>query len=242
MVQHDLGSLVPNAAAPPMSAPRSADRGLFARLRQAAAGEWRAYVGHEFVAALANGSLPQAAFRRYLVQDYLFLIQFARAWALAAFKSDTLAEMRAAAAALSGIIDTEMKLHVSFCAGWGLSEADMERQPEAAATVAYTRYVLDCGMQGDLLDLQVALAPCIVGYGEIGACLLGSAPLAGNPYRAWIEMYGGAEYQAVAQAAIAALDDSAARRGGEARFGRLSAIFARASLLEADFWQMALAD
>ena len=141
-----------------------------------------------------------------------------------------------------GIIDTEMKLHVSFCAGWGLSEADMERQPEAAATVAYTRYVLDCGMQGDLLDLQVALAPCIVGYGEIGARLLGSAPLAGNPYRAWIEMYGGAEYQAVAQAAIAALDDSAARRGGEARFGRLSAIFARASLLEADFWQMALAD
>jgi thiaminase/transcriptional activator TenA len=215
---------------------------LFDRLRAAGAAEWRAYVEHPFVAALGDGSLPQAAFRRYLVQDYLFLIQFARAWALAAYKSDTLAEMRAASAALGGIIDVEMKLHVSYCAEWGLSEAEMERQPEAAATVAYTRYVFDCGMQGDLLDLQVALAPCIVGYGEIGARLLRQAPPAGNPYRAWIEMYGGEEYQAVAQAAIAALDESAARRGGEARFARLSAIFAKASLLEADFWQMALAD
>jgi thiaminase/transcriptional activator TenA len=215
-------------------------QGFFGRLRRAAEDQWRGYVGHEFVRALGDGSLPQAAFRHYLIQDYLFLIQFARAWALAAYKSDTMAEMRAAAAAMSGIVDVEMKLHVGFCAQWGLSEAELERQPEAPATVAYTRYVLDRGNSGDLLDLQVALAPCIVGYGEIGAQLLRSARLVGNPYRSWIEMYGGPEYQAVAQAAVVALDASAAKRGGAARFASLARNFAMASLLEADFWQMAL--
>ena len=66
---------------------------LFARLVAASAEPWRAYTRHDFVLQLARGELPEAGFRRYLVQDYLFLLHFARAWGLAVYKSDTLAEM-----------------------------------------------------------------------------------------------------------------------------------------------------
>jgi hypothetical protein len=38
---------------------------------------------------------PKALFRRYLTQDYLFLIHFARSYALLVSKLRTLAEMRA---------------------------------------------------------------------------------------------------------------------------------------------------
>ena len=69
---------------------------LFARLVAAAGATWTAYTRHEFVLRLARGDLPEAAFRRYLVQDYLFLLHFARAWGLAIYKSDTIAEMRRA--------------------------------------------------------------------------------------------------------------------------------------------------
>src|SRR5690606_14487068 len=144
---------------------------LFERLKTAAAVEWRAYTHHPFVAGLADGSLPQAAFRRYLGQDYLFLVHFARAYALAAYKATDLADIRQATRGLSAIVDLEMGLHVGFCRDWGLSEADMAALPEADATMAYTRYVLEKGLSGDLLDLHVALAPCIVGYAEIGARL-----------------------------------------------------------------------
>ena len=41
--------------------------------------------------------------------------------------------------------------------------------------LAYTRYVLDAGMRGDLLALKVALAPCVIGYAEI-ATRLASRP------------------------------------------------------------------
>jgi thiaminase/transcriptional activator TenA len=214
--------------------------GLFERLKAACAADWAAYVEHPFVCGLADGSLPEPAFRHYLVQDYLFLGHFARAYALAAYKADDLVEMRAAAATVTGLLDVEMQLHVGYCAGWGLDEAAMQATPEATATIAYTRFVLDTGMQGDSLDLAAALAPCVVGYGEIGAALAAdpATRTAGNPYVKWIEMYAGDEYQQVAKAAVQQLDRLAATRLTEARLPRLARIFHQATRLEAGFWEM----
>src|ERR1700716_2029330 len=81
---------------------------FFERLKSAASAERRAYTGHPFTDGLADGSLAEAAFRHYLVQDYLFLIEFARAYALSVYKSPKLADMREAAAGLSTILDIEM--------------------------------------------------------------------------------------------------------------------------------------
>ena len=114
---------------------------------------------------------PRSAFRQYLIQDYLFLIEFARAYALSVYKAVRLADMREAAAGLSAILDVEMNLHVKLSAGWGLGPSDLEQAPPAVEMLAYTRYVLDTGMRGDLLALQVALAPCVIGYAEIATRL-----------------------------------------------------------------------
>ena len=150
---------------------------FFERLKAAASAEWRVYTGHPFTDAMADGSLPEAAFRHYLVQDYLFLIEFARAYALAIYKSPGLTDMRESAAGLSAILDVEMDLHVKLCAGWGLSPADLEQAPPASEMLAYTRYVLDAGMRGDLLALKVALAPCVIGYAEIATRLALQKPV-----------------------------------------------------------------
>jgi thiaminase/transcriptional activator TenA len=215
---------------------------LFARLRGANVEAWRGYVDHAFVAGLADGTLPEACFRCYLGQDYLFLIHFARAYALAVYKSDTLADMRGAAAGMRAILDTEMALHVEYCRGWGLDEAAMAALPEASATMAYTRYVLEAGLRGDLLDLYVALAPCILGYGEIGARLAADPATlrSGNRYARWIDMYAGSEYQRVARDHAVALDRLWASRAGDGRFDTLARIFGQATRLEAGFWQMGL--
>ena len=76
---------------------------FFERLKTAASAEWRAYTEHPFTNGLADGSLAEAAFRHYLVQDYLFLIEFARAYALSVYKSPKLADMREATAGLSDL-------------------------------------------------------------------------------------------------------------------------------------------
>lgn len=213
----------------------------FDKLKQAAGDDWAAYVGHRFVRLLGEGTLPEAAFRAYLVQDYLFLIQFARAWGLAAYKSRTADDIRAAQTGLAGIL-AETELHVKLCERWGISQQDLAAVLEHQATVAYTRFVLDCGAAGDLLDLQVALAPCVIGYAEIARNLspAGVEALASHPYREWISEYAGAPYQDVANGARKQLNALAARSMTDVRFDELAAVFSTATRLEADFWQMGL--
>lgn len=211
-------------------------------LRAACDDDWRAFTHHPFVAALADGTLPAAAFRHYLEQDYRFLVGFARAHALEALKADTVEDLRWAAAAAAGIVEVEMRLHVDYCAGWGIDEVALEAIAEDPRTTAYTDFVLATGMEGDALDLAVALAPCTVGYGEIGARLLAdpATRLDGNPYAAWIGVYGGDEFQRGVDDAVTRMERMAGRRDVVARRDRLVAIFREAARLEADFWQMGL--
>jgi thiaminase/transcriptional activator TenA len=215
---------------------------LFRQLRGLCTSDWNTYVHHRFVAGLADASLPAECFRHYLVQDYLFLVHFCRAYGLAAFKADTLADIRAAAAGLAAIAQTELRLHVAYCHEWELTEKSLAETDEEPATIAYTRYVLERGLAGDLLDLQVALAPCVIGYAEIGRRLGANraAADADNPYAAWVEAYAGAEYQAVAAAHGAQMDALFARRGGDNRLPSLIAIFAQATRLETAFWEMGM--
>src|SRR5690606_693301 len=92
---HDRGARRPDRRAArrnPQPAARIAvaDGGLFAALTRACRDDWQAYVDHPFVRGLADGSLPEACFRHYLAQDYVFLLHYSRAWSLAVVKSEQL--------------------------------------------------------------------------------------------------------------------------------------------------------
>lgn len=214
---------------------------LYQRLRQQAGAHWQHYVAHPFLRQLADGTLPATAFRCYLSQDYLFLIHFARAYALLASKCHSLPELRAASRSLNAII-SELPLHVSYCASWGIPEEEMAQETEAPETLNYTRYVLDIGHSGDALELLTALLPCVAGYAEIGAGLLNDKKtvLIDNPYAPWIKNYGDVEYLNGVQASLALFEKLAVERGGESRFPALAEIFTTATRLEAAFWQMGL--
>lgn len=215
--------------------------GLFGRLRRQAGNDWQDYVAHPFLQQLSRGTLPAQAFRRYLTQDYLFLIHFARAYALLVSKLRTLPEMRAATASLNAIL-AELPLHVGYCESWGLNEAQMMAEAEASETMNYTRYVLDIGHSGDALDLLVALLPCVAGYAEIGLRLLNDPGtlLEDNPYASWIRNYGDAEYLHGVRAALSLLETAGEQRGAAHRFASLAEIFTTATRLESAFWQMGL--
>ncbi|MGB6009201.1 thiaminase II [Castellaniella sp.] len=203
---------------------------------------WRAYCQHEFVRQLGAGTLPAEAFRHYLKQDYLFLIHFARAWGLAVYKSRDIGELRQGCESLKAIVDLEMQLHVDYCGQWGIGETELTQLPEATQTMAYTRYVLDAGLRGDLLDLHVALAPCLIGYADI-ALWLSDQPFTvrgpENPYASWLNMYASDEFQAAANRERRWLDSRLAEQSAR-RLDDLARLFHDATRLEIDFWQMGL--
>jgi thiaminase/transcriptional activator TenA len=212
--------------------------GLYAALRDACGDAWEAYVGHRFVRELAAGTLPKAEFLAWMVQDYLYLVHYTRAYALLVYKSSTMARMRGAATIVHGLLTEEMSLHRQMLAAEGIDEAALMRTPETIETLAYGRYVLDRAQAGDELDLVVTLSACLAGYGEIGLRLLAdeSTKRAGNPYRGWIETYGGPVYIGLVREGLQGLEDLAATHGGTARFGLLLQEFRQAVFLEAKFW------
>ena len=215
---------------------------LFARLRDACAADWESYVRHPFVQALADGSLPPEAFRRFLVQDALYLVQYARALALAVVKAEGLDAMRAASGALHALLHGEMALHLRFCSEWGLDEDTLLSEEPTLETLAYGGFVMERAQSGDALDLQVALAACLVGYAEVGR-RIADDPLAcrsDHPYRSWIDGYGGEEYRRLATNGVILLDSLSARRGGDSRFDILARDFHTAVRLERAFWDGAL--
>ena len=217
---------------------------VFYNLRESNLSNWLLYTKHEFVQKLANDSLHENFFLNYLKQDYLFLIQFSKAWSLAILKSDNLEEMKIAASTVNELINFEMELHISLCEKYGISKLDLENTEEENENIAYTRYVLELGYSGDFLDLLSALAPCVLGYGEIGINLKDSNPKI-SMYRKWIETYSSSEYQNVCFNVGKLIDKSFQLRLGENytntyKWKKANQIFKKATSLEVDFWNMAL--
>ena len=217
---------------------------VFYNLRESNLSNWLLYTKHEFVQKLANDSLHENFFLNYLKQDYLFLIQFSKAWSLAILKSDNLEEMKIAASTVNELINFEMGLHISLCEKYGISKFDLENTEEENENIAYTRYVLELGYSGDFLDLLSALAPCVLGYGEIGINLKDSNPKI-SMYRKWIETYSSSEYQNVCFNVGKLIDKSFKLRLGENytntyKWKKTNQIFKKATSLEVDFWNMAL--
>lgn len=213
----------------------------FPAWRTEAAEPWHAFTHHPFVEGLRDGTLPREAYLRYLVQDYVFLIHFSRAWALAVTKAETVDEMRFAARTLDALLNEEIALHVATCGAEGIDESALFAAPELPQNIAYTRYVLDAGHSGDFLDLLAALAPCVLGYGEIGMRL--GADRGSTAYDDWIGAYAGADYQQLCHEVGALLDAAMTRRLGPVaqdspRWSQLSHRFATATRLEIGFWNM----
>lgn len=171
-----------------------------------------------------------------------------------------------------------MALHIDYCASFGLSKQEMENTPETIgkpilplyeldvlisiciACTAYSRYILDVGQSEDWLALQMALTPCLIGYGAIAKRLhAGENTLReGNAYWKWIENYVADDYTEAVRLGsgksyckeraehltnschvIALLEDHM-QRVSPSRMEELIKIFVRATELEIRFWDMGL--
>ena len=217
---------------------------MFSLMRMAADQEWQAYTKHEFISQLSSGKLPEEKFFNYLIQDYLFLIQFSKAWALAVAKADNLEEMKLCAGTLNGLINFEIDSHIKLCASYGIPQSQIENADEKHNNIAYTRYVLESGYSGDFLDLITPLIPCLLGYAEIGKNIAHCKPEK-QMYQTWIDTYSGAEYQSLSSDVGALFDRSVDLRLGvnfedSYKWASLKKKFIKATALEIDFWEMAL--
>jgi thiaminase/transcriptional activator TenA len=211
---------------------------LTMRLRQAADEVWRAQHEHSFVRAIGAGNVDIDQFRHWLKQDYLFLVEYSRLFALATARAPDLATMRVFARLAQETLEIEMGLHRTFVAQLGISERELSGQTMAPTTRAYTDFLLRTAALRDYVELVAALLPCMWGFNEIGLSLKGSGLPQQPQCRQWVEMYASPEFTQLTEWCREVLDRLGTGMSAEAA-GRVEEAFLTSSRYELLFWEMA---
>ncbi len=199
----------------------------------------QAILAHPFITGVGGGTLPVDRFKYFIMQDYVYLIDYSRVLALASARAPDLESMSWFARLLDEILNTEMELHRSYCGEFGITREELEATRPAPTTLGYTSYLLTVAYQGSFSELVASLLPCQWGYWEMGDHLARQGRPEGAPlYSRWIDMYASEEYAQLAQTTR----DLADRLGQEAGPGELAAMgkaYLTSLRFEHRFWEMA---
>ena len=207
----------------------------FYKLKSSCNKEWSEYTDHKFLSDLVSNKLPDKNFKKYLVQDYIFLQQFLKILALSVYKSKSFEEINRSVNFIKGI-DHEIKLHISYCKKWKIPLRSLTNIKVESANSAYTDHVLRVGKNGNNLDIFSSLSPCIIGYGEIGFKLSKIKNWKKSKYSSWIKMYSSKEYQQVAKDNIDYLD-ILFKNNKNKNLSKLKSNFKKSTILERNFWE-----
>jgi thiaminase/transcriptional activator TenA len=211
---------------------------LTAALRAKCAEICRREIEHPFVRGLGDGTLSADQFSFYLKQDYLFLIEYSRVFALASAKARDLTTMNFFADLLSSTLKVEMQLHRDYCQRLGINSSVLEGARPAPITYGYTSHLLSVAFGGSITEIVAAVLPCQLGYAEIAAELARTKQDGINPFYAeWIAMYTSHEFVEGAER-LARLLDELALGLPMRETAELETIFLTSSRYEYLFWEM----
>jgi thiaminase/transcriptional activator TenA len=166
---------------------------------------FKTILDHPFLRGLTDGSLRRDAFRFYVIQDALYLRDYARALAVCAARAPQEDDIQMFCEHAAGAIAVERQLHESFFRDFGLSEHEVRTTPMAPTNLAYTSYLLATVYGGSFPEALGAVLPCYWIYWEVGKALIQQ----GSPdplYRRWIETYGGEEFAEIVRAVLVLTD------------------------------------
>jgi thiaminase/transcriptional activator TenA len=209
-----------------------------AELREAAKPVWEATLEHPMVERLGAGTLDEAPFKYWVRQDYVYLVEYSRAFALGVAAAPDRERMGRFAELLDGTINTEIDLHRSYAAECGLSESDLEATDSSPTTRAYTDFLVRVGARRPFGDLVAALLPCLWGFNVTARRLAEQGVPDHEQYADWIEMYASEEYAELAGWCRDLMDDVAGGSDAADR-ERYRDLFLTSSRYEYLFWDAA---
>ncbi|MDO4615739.1 MAG: thiaminase II [Lachnospiraceae bacterium] len=197
------------------------------------------FYAHPFVTGMGDGTLDHAKFQYYMIQDYLYLIDYAKVFAVGAAKADDLDIMRVFASSLHATVDGEMELHRGYMRRLGISGEEAENTPMHPANRSYTSYMLRIAYEGGAAEVTAAILSCAVSYKMIGEKLLEKYPHAAEDsfFGEWIRSYTSREYREETQMLAEQMNRLAADLP-ESGIRKLSSIFRICSEYERGFWDM----
>ncbi len=199
---------------------------------------WRTIFAHPFLDELHAGTLPMVRFTHFILQDYLYLLDFAQVLCLGGAKSTDLGTLETFTRHALIAVEVERSFHATFGRKIGLSQRQLDRTAKGPITEAYTRHLQAVARGGSLGEIVAAILPCYWIYGEVGERLYKGRPKKPKIYREWIETYASEEYWKPVREQIRLMDRFGAGAKNDERKLMLSH-FLLSSRYEFLFWDQA---
>ncbi len=201
---------------------------------------WLGYLEHPFIKEIAAGTLPKEKFKAYLIQDYLYLKEYAKLFCIGVVKSSTMEDMKFFYNSTKGTMEDETEVHIKYLEGFGITPKEAEGYEMNLTNISYTSYMKGIALTGDLRELVLTILPCTWSYYYIGQHLLDitEGVLENNFYKEWIKSYGEEGFKVFCDQWIE-YTNKLCRDLNEEEKKKLRDIFINSSIYEMKFWDMA---
>ena len=200
---------------------------------------WEQCLQTEFLQKMENGTLSEDCFKSYLVEDSLYLREYAKIFAWGMTKATTMAAMRTYYSLLSFVQENEDLTRLRYLEQYGLREADIQSLPLRPESRAYLDCMIDAARTGEgEAECLMACLPCMLSYAWIFQKLVARSPqVKETPYWPLVRDYADQRYEDACKAWAAYTETVCADLTPE-RAAHCKAIFKQCSEHELHFWEM----
>lgn len=125
---------------------------------------WNRYLEHPFIRELALGTLDEEKFKGYIIDDSIYLREYARIFAYAMYKSKRMADIQLFYNILSFVNESENYTRIYYLQKFGLTQEqveEMEARPENKAYIAFMRNIV---LNHEIPEILMAVLPCMLSY------------------------------------------------------------------------------
>lgn len=195
---------------------------------------------HPFIKGIENGNLDIEKFKFYMIQDYLYLYDYAKLFAIGILKSDNNDDMNLFASSLNSTLNTEMAIHRGYMERLGISEEDVSNTETSLINLSYTNYMLSIAQKGGQKEVIIALLSCAWTYAEIAKKINenNSSAKEHEFYGEWVSGYLDDSFQNIAQWFLTRVDQFGEYLS-DVEKTQLTNIFRNCCVYELKFWDMA---
>ena len=199
---------------------------------------WNSYNEHPFVKGIENGELDLEKFKYYMIQDYIYLLDYSKIFALGIVKAPNEEIMRFFAELVHSTLNFEMSVHKKYMERLNITSDIIKNSKPSLSNTSYTNYMLWVSQNGDILDLLVSVLSCSWRY-KVIADKINNNPLAKENefFGEWINGYISKEYEECNNKLID-LVDKLGEQCSDTRINTLKTIFINCSKYEYMFWDM----
>ena len=212
---------------------------IVAHLMSSVSDFWHDYNNHPFVKGIETGTLEPAKFRHYIIQDYLYLNEYSKVFALGVSKSKNLETMQLFSSVIQAIANVEMDIHRGYMGRLGVTQEELDSAKMELENLSYTSYMLRVAYEEGEAEILAAILSCALSYEDIAKTIIKNNPDAGKHelYGHWVMNYSGEEYCGLNRVLVSCLE-KAAQNYSDSQLEHLAEIFRECSLYEMGFWDM----